>query len=1644
MSTSPPMPPRQPISAPHATQVAARSDRERARTWIAPLVMQWEAEAALEPMSPLAAQRLAAAAEATEWAAGQLEEAGRLYTLALDVSAADPRAFSGLRRLARARGDSLGVWEAWRHECQRAGHPEAQALAAVGLARQMLRCGEPADRILKLMRTVEARVVSVGEPARSLFALTMADLLHLTGDLEGGVAQRANRWLSLKPAEDWSREQAARSAVALAASFEVLGDEERTAYWREVALQTAPLPSLVWPMLRERWDAGEAPRVAELLAELGHGVPSPHLRGRLLLELGLRRAWTQGDSPGALQVLREASALGDTASVAAAAFLTVARRVHRSVLSEEFADALGSRLELAASATERADLMLQMARRFASRPDGVEVALHLVQEAMEQRAHYAPAVTLLEELYVREGRFAELAALRESVLAQLDDPQERLVAHEALAELYAQQLHNGPLAEQHWRAAIEMAPSLRAIRGLASLLRSQRRWAELATHLFASGQRVEARRPRLALLEEAARVAEEHSRDRELAVFAWRELLQHDPEHPGGVLALSRLLERLGRWEELLDVLELEVGLLHDEPEAACDALCRCAEIAAAELADGARREGYLRRAMAADEEADLPRQALGGLLRAQRRWEELATFLEEELRRLQRQRRDLGRVLRELGAVYALHLGRFDDALRTFEMLASLGAAHLDEALVWIERLGEAMADEGVRVEALRARVDAAEGPVARARVAVRLAEALEWSVGDAEAAFSLYESVSGDKAAMLVALQGMDRLWPVVAPNRPRRKMIAQRWLEALERVDEPSLIDTLFGLLADRVGDVLSADERADLWMRWAGHHPHDPRVGERCALLAAADGDVVAATAFRAAGTHDEGHRQLEQWDRLEQGLAPSLHGLPHDDSFAALMVRDHGVLGTHLGVELQRRLWMDIEGGVRSVAEWAIPEEGREGALELALEAARATGDGAAWAARASDLYDVLETPLVRLRFLLEALEEPWWSVEERHAWLERAVEEPVGDHPMRFVLYDRLADEQCWRLLDSAVARHLADDGSDPAHTPELAMRRATALERLQEREEAVAVLRLAQVFDPSDTKVALYRARLEAQSGRDAEARETLQQCLDAGAAMPERLELLGRLADLHRSEGGKAKRAIAALEEAYGLTEGERSWALRLAHLHRQVGDASRAAYLFSEVLERPIRVEDLQHWSAYARLLATRLSALLEADALHWEIFDAFPERREVRELLESFHRDQGAWKALADGIAERLRGTHFRVTEELRAQLWRYVGEVYLEHARTPREAASAFAEALRGPGSGHDVVLLHARALAETPGAEGEALARLERALAAPGLGHETWREAMAWVHMVVERSGDAQRALPVRQVMYAVGLPEGAQGQDQCLTPRGDISEERLHNLLAGDLLSSELLQVLRGLLPLVEGLHKDRAPQRRALGVQRWTPGASDVFETALHDGVEWMGLLTPPRLLRMQDGVSVVPLDGQSYAVPDNLAFGTLPARARFWAGWTLGWQWTGLAPMTWLRDTEIRAIAEAVAQRELGWEGGSDGPALEAIASWRWLIQRRQATTALRERLHVLGEWPDRLTERIQRVADRAGLLLCGDAAVAVEEIAHSLGESEVEVRRPEQRMRHPRTQAVARYAISDAHLTLRRLAGLGPASAMQQNA
>ncbi|MCD6496715.1 MAG: tetratricopeptide repeat protein [Deltaproteobacteria bacterium] len=539
-----------------------------------------------------------------------------------------------------------------------------------------------------------------------------------------------------------------------------LGDQDRAAVFLHSILEVDPANAIALEYYQEHFrDKGDYRGLADLLAfavdgaaESG-GDPDDMLdKLEELADIAERRL---GDPEWAMQAWEQVLALNPQHERAADQMRRIDRKLR---LWASTLQALEQDVRNAQSIPERINALLRMAQAYWDKQIAPQRNIEILNEVLGYDATNVTALGLLTELYRRE---ADNEGLVNSIKLQLDavtNKVERVNLLRELATVSYKELKQ--LSDAGWACTkiLELVPGdADAITLLCTVLEEMEDWPRLIKTLRYHAKATGSTGERLDVLRRMARVATDKLEDDVLAAEAWEKIMDLEPDDPDALSVLTSLYEKLGRWEDLADVLERRAKVLSGEDEEAYQGFMRrLARVADMRLGDPDRA---LEAWQAVSEMMPDDKEALGALARLcyeQEDWQGLCDVIERQIPLSEDPAKKVGLSLR-LANILDEHVERPDEAVEVLEAVLRDVDPDDPDVMGQLRRLYVVVGEPAKAVRIAEKELEMVEPGPPWVRVALEVAAAWRDEVGDDEEAVTAYERVLKEDPTCREALSAL-----------------------------------------------------------------------------------------------------------------------------------------------------------------------------------------------------------------------------------------------------------------------------------------------------------------------------------------------------------------------------------------------------------------------------------------------------------------------------------------------------------------------------------------------------------------------------------------------------------------------------------------------------------------------------------------------------------------------------------------------------------------------------------------------------------------------------------------------------------------------------------------------------------------------
>ncbi|HTL32335.1 MAG TPA: tetratricopeptide repeat protein [Kofleriaceae bacterium] len=955
----------------------------------------------------------------------------------------------------------------------------------------------------------------------------------------------------------------------------------------------------------EDW-AGLASAIRELVREgLENGEPGEEEQLRLLLELGSVELERLGHVDRAIEAWRSAQAID-------AGDVRVLDALERALVQQgqwaDVADLLEKKAALADTVEARLATLLELAAITDERLHDDDRTIAAYERVLSFDPAHDRAGKELEARYSKREDWQALIALLLDRASRHEDPQERVAALMAVANLYESRIGDGRDAFLVWLTVFRREPER------PHLIEQLARLADQASHLHEVVEETRALADELApehptIAANLWRLVGAWQRDRMGNLDAAAAALDNAARlDPGAALEVAAQLRADGRWSELAALLVRSLDSENDMTRRA-ELCCELGELYETELAQPGEATRWFERAHDHDPDASAPLVALHRLYLDGQAWYALGELLPQLIEKLGP---NAGRSVVvdlnvELGDVLADHLGRPDEAIEAFREALEIDGKHA-AAFRGLAKVYEATGQTEALLDTSEAEVDAIGGANQVQRYS--------------DIAAAWYELTRLDRAAAC---------WRKLLALEPRN-LTAHKGLCRALRDDE----------------------QWADLAVAHRAQLKYTTEPFERIALLLEAadllerqfDNVEGAIAAYREVLTLDAAnHSALDALGRLYDRAGqwqPALDMLQRLLAQASTDRRERAELLQRVGhVHLGAR---DMVKAETTFGEAIALDDNNGHAHEGMARVLLQNGKLAAGADKLLRAAQLSATPADTIRLLTDAA----WVFryrandnEQARACFQRILELDPDNADAKQAIAELLHDTEewaeLWRHLEGQAARAQNDSTMPATERAQILAKAGRCALELGKFSTAIDLYDAAAGLDPTaqtqlDRAEALYRSKaLDAAAA----AFHTVATVHGRALERPKQIELYRRLGAVH-AELGKTSQAVVFYGKLLDLDPNDQATLDALAELHLASGNYDQAvANLRASIANAP-QADKIKLLERVGNLYRDKLANPARAMSAYLEALELDRTSRRILQRVLDLQSDTGQWKPAVDTI------------------------------------------------------------------------------------------------------------------------------------------------------------------------------------------------------------------------------------------------------------------------------------------------------------------------------------------------------------------------------------------------------------------------
>ncbi|HEY6034933.1 MAG TPA: tetratricopeptide repeat protein, partial [Kofleriaceae bacterium] len=493
---------------------------------------------------------------------------------------------------------------------------------------------------------------------------------------------------------------------------------------------------------------------------------------------------------------------------------SLARRHRLHEAWPELADTLRQIIDLgqiedSLSEEDSIDLFTQLAELEGDVLGHIDEAIHAWREVIRIDPCEVRALSSLEDLYTREGRWEAAVEVLEKRALLIEDDAERREAQLQAANIWEHQLGELTRAAEIYERLWQTAPGDPLVfERLETLWRQQGKWTELVDALLERSEASGDVPAQLEILHEVARIYEHELDEQESAFFVLQAAFNHDPAHGHTTRELERLATATSHWPELLEDYSKRATDLEQDDRNAAAKLWMTIGRGYRELARNDYALHSVQQALRLDPRNGEALVAIAELQRTGGNWSELAETLQRQAE-LEDEPEAKSALYLQLAEAIELQSGDFAGAIRAYEQ-ALEHAPDSRDAIDSLARLYRATEAWEPLVGMLVRRAELAPDAEAGANAWLEIGSIWVDRVADAGQAVEAYRRVLELDDRNLTALRALEELYDRSSQHENYLLVLEAQLDASLSDAERVAIYERLALAWEERVGNLDRAAE------------------------------------------------------------------------------------------------------------------------------------------------------------------------------------------------------------------------------------------------------------------------------------------------------------------------------------------------------------------------------------------------------------------------------------------------------------------------------------------------------------------------------------------------------------------------------------------------------------------------------------------------------------------------------------------------------------------------------------------------------------------------------------------------------------------------------------------------------------------
>lgn len=401
------------------------------------------------------------------------------------------------------------------------------------------------------------------------------------------------------------------------------------------------------------------------------------------------------------------------------------------------------------------NLCLKIGKWYADELDRPDYSLAYYQQVLQIDPENVDAARYSADLYLGTQQWPELVEALTSAVEFEKIPDKKKEFLVELGDVYETKLEDLEQARLAYNQALEIDPGLEAaINALERILGISKNWTELIPILR---RKIEVLNDPEDIVSTRMRIGgifEEELSEPQSAIDEYRLAVDMDPAHLPALRGLERLYQSLERWQDLLDILEVELDYATSERER-ITLLGRIARMLVEEFVKPDKAAERYEQILEIDPHHEESLVALEKIYRQAGSWHDFIATLEKHIDSVQDREQRIG-LYKQVGETFATELSDFDRAIDAYNSILDINPNH-ESALDELAKIQAKIEDWPAAHDTLQRLAQTVEEPARKVDLYYRLGVLNEENLLDRAAATEHFRSALDVDSGHLPSLSAL-----------------------------------------------------------------------------------------------------------------------------------------------------------------------------------------------------------------------------------------------------------------------------------------------------------------------------------------------------------------------------------------------------------------------------------------------------------------------------------------------------------------------------------------------------------------------------------------------------------------------------------------------------------------------------------------------------------------------------------------------------------------------------------------------------------------------------------------------------------------------------------------------------------------------